>query len=144
MNHSTDTPKQFTAVSGHTHLFRREGGAYYFRAKVPHRIRKLVEKTELRISLRIKNLKEAKSAVKIEALKAEREFSEAEAKLRGEVLTTASRSDEEPDTKMWSTGSNLNLRFKSVMHSKRCVVCLSPSESYSTVSLRCGEGNEGC
>jgi len=79
MNHQTDTPKGFIAVSGHTRLFRREGGTYYFRAKVPEQIRPIISKTEIRISLRTKSLKEARSLVKIESLRADREFATAEA-----------------------------------------------------------------
>jgi len=83
MVHSTDTPKQFTAVSGHTRLFRREGGMYYLRAKVPYELRAVIGKTEIRKSLRTSTLKEALPKLKVESLKVDREFSLAEEKKTG-------------------------------------------------------------
>jgi integrase len=82
MYHPTDTPSTFTAVSGHTRLFRRDGGTYYLRAKVPAVLRPIIKKTEERISLRTKELKEALRKVKIESLRVDREFEAAEAELK--------------------------------------------------------------
>ena len=60
MNPTPDTPEPFfQAVPGHTRLFRREGGTYYLRAKVPLPLRPIVGKTEIRKSLNTKALKEA-------------------------------------------------------------------------------------
>ena len=82
MNHPTDTPSTFTAVSGHTRLFRRDGGTYYLRAKVPAVLRPIIKKTEERISLRTKELKEALRKVKIESLRVDGELEAAEAELK--------------------------------------------------------------
>ncbi len=95
MNHPTDTPSVFTAVPGHTRLFRREGGTYYLRAKVPAALRPIVGKTEIRKSLRTKTLKEALPLVKIESLRVDREFSEAEAKAKGKSAPDRKMSREE-------------------------------------------------
>lgn len=95
VNHNTDTPAQFTAVPGHTRLFRRESGTYYFRAKVPQPLRKIVGKTEIRVSLRTKEYKKAVSAVKIESLRVDREFAQAEADLNGERRPLRPLSGEE-------------------------------------------------
>jgi len=83
MIHPTDTPATFSAVPGHTRLFRRDGGTYYLRAKIPAALRPIIRKTEERISLRTKVLKEALTKVKIESLRVDREFAEAEARLKG-------------------------------------------------------------
>jgi integrase len=83
MNHQTDTPTGFFAVAGHTRLFRREGGTYYLRAKVPDALRPIIGKTEIRKSLRTKTLKEALPRVKIESIKVDSDFAKAEKKLKG-------------------------------------------------------------
>ena len=96
MNHQTDTPASFSNVPGHTRLFRREpGGTYYLRAKVPLPIRPIVGKTEIRVSLKTKDLKEGKLRVKPESMRVDRLFAEAEAKLKGETPTPAKLSREE-------------------------------------------------
>lgn len=86
LNHQTDTPASFSSVPGHTRLFRREpGGTYYLRAKVPLPIRPIVGKTEIRVSLKTKDLKEGRLRVKPESMRVDRLFAEAEAKLKGET-----------------------------------------------------------
>lgn len=74
MIHSTDTPKQFTAVAGHPRLWRRTGGMYYIRAKVPENLRNIIGKTEIRKSLRTSTLKTAIPLLKLESLEVDRQF----------------------------------------------------------------------
>jgi len=99
-NHQTDTPEGFLTVPGHTRLFRRDG-TYYLRAKVPVRIRRLVGKTEVRVSLRTKEYREAVSRVKIESLKVDRVFSDAERKLDGKQPNPSSNVSQ--DEMVWWT-----------------------------------------
>ena len=96
MNPTPDTPEpNFTAVPGHTRLFRREGGTYYLRAKVPLPLRPIVRRTEIRKSLNTKALKEALPLVKVESLRVDRIFANAEAKIAGRTPTPAKLSREE-------------------------------------------------
>ena len=96
MNPAPDTPEPlFHAVPGHTRLFRREGGTYYLRAKVPLPLRSIVGKTEIRRSLNTKTLKEALPRVKVESLKTDRLFASAEAKIAGTKPTPPKLSREE-------------------------------------------------
>ena len=59
MKHSTDTPATFTAVPGYPRLSRRDGGTYYFRAKIPAPLRPIFNHAEVKFSLRTKDFKEA-------------------------------------------------------------------------------------
>ncbi len=63
--------------------FRREGGTYYLRARVPDALRSIIGKTEIRRSLRTKALKEARRLVNIESIKVDADFAKAEKKLKG-------------------------------------------------------------
>ncbi len=72
MNPLPDTPALFLAVPGHTRLFRRIGGTYYLRAKVPSRLRRIIGKTEIRESLRTKDIVEAKRLVKPASMRVDR------------------------------------------------------------------------
>jgi len=63
MNPYPDTPALFLAVPGHTRLFRRNGGTYYLRAKVPLALRPIIGRTEIRKSLNTKDYKEGLSRV---------------------------------------------------------------------------------
>jgi hypothetical protein len=71
-------------VPGHTRLYRRENGIYYFRAKVPHTIRPILKLTELRVSLKTTDYRTALSLVKIESLKADRRFENAERQINAQ------------------------------------------------------------
>ena len=82
MNHHTDTPARFLKVPGHTRLYRRENGIYYLRAKVPQSIRSVVKRTEIRVSLKTTDYHTALRLVKIESLKADRRFENAECQLK--------------------------------------------------------------
>jgi len=95
MNHQTDTPSTFLAMPGHTRLFRREGGTYYLRAKVPENLRPLIGKTEIRKSLRTKDLKEARQKVKIESVRADARFAAAQSRLNSNSANVSSLSAEE-------------------------------------------------
>ncbi len=96
MNPLPDTPALFLAVPGHTRLFRRNpGGTYYLRAKVPHLLRPIVGKTEIRKSLDTKDYKEGLRKVKPESMRVDRLFLEAEAKLKGAKPSPAKLSREE-------------------------------------------------
>jgi integrase len=75
----SDTPTVKTAlvaVPGHTRLFRR-GAIYYFRAKVPHELRPVLDKTEIRYSLKTADLKKAKQACNVASVKADAELKRA-------------------------------------------------------------------
>lgn len=90
-----DTKSQFTAVSGRTHLFRRENGTFYFRRGVPLELRKILGKTEYRISLRTTEFKKAARELPAKNLFVDREFARAEAELAGEKPRNEPISDEE-------------------------------------------------
>jgi hypothetical protein len=94
MNHQTDTPS-FISVPSHTRLFHRDGGTYYLRAKVPEKIRHIIGKTEIRKSLRTKDLKEARQRVKVESVCVDALFAAAEAKLNRRAAPVDNLSDEE-------------------------------------------------
>ncbi len=95
MNPLPDTPALFLAVPGHTRLFRRSGGTYYLRAKVPSHLRRIIGKTEIRESLRTKDIVEAKRLVKPASMRVDRLVMEAEAKLEGTKPAPSKLSREE-------------------------------------------------
>ena len=83
-------------MARHTRLLRI-GGTYYFRAKVPKRIRQIIGKTEIRKSLGTKDPKEARQKVKLESVRIDRLFAAAERTLTDRALPACTLSDEEID-----------------------------------------------
>ncbi len=82
MGQPSDTPtdpKRFIAVAGHTRLFRR-GAIYYFRAKVPDKLRPILGKGEIRYSLKTADFQTAKKLCNVASVKADGELNAAIAK----------------------------------------------------------------
>jgi len=78
---------------------------------VPQKIRHIIGKTEIRKSLRTKDLKEARQKVKIESVRVDALFAAAEAKLNGRAAPVDNLSDEEIN--WWVSKYFVNLERKS-------------------------------
>jgi len=92
-------------LSKYTHLHKRNG-QYYFRIRVPDHLVVALKKKEIKVSLRTKDLKEAKHKLPLEVMKANQLFEETELRLKP-ALSQGTPIQTAPDSALYIPESDL-------------------------------------